>query len=371
MAAIETSGDVVVPQLSPQDRSTILAALEEYTNALAIYRNVLGKPPEDDNDVADCVLSDTEYVAPMAASSGGGGDCDPATDVRNYDSEPIEQLKEQAASAKLYEDSCDDLYARKIMEDLKEEIREKGTFEVLTREVEKLLGQEKAEREEEEEGPMREESERLEKLAEELRQTIGREKIANGLEEKRLPNELTARRETEKRKLIADAELDYVTAWEAARYEQNALRAAMEIEKLEKLLNECRVREENEERVRNERTKFLIRDTEAFEKKTKEWEERYVREKETYEKEIRQLRIEISTREKELKELEEEYRHKQEFIDTCLAEKEALRREKERKEHEQRSAIRIEAWWRGVMVRRKLGPYRPEEKKKKRPKTKK
>ncbi|XP_076377890.1 uncharacterized protein LOC117227569 isoform X2 [Megalopta genalis] len=325
MAAIETSGDVVVPQLSPQDRSTILAALEEYTNALAIYRNVLGKPPEDDNDVADCVLSDT------------------------------------------------DLYARKIMEDLKEEIREKGTFEVLTREVEKLLGQEKAEREEEEEGPMREESERLEKLAEELRQTIGREKIANGLEEKRLPNELTAvqRRETEKRKLIADAELDYVTAWEAARYEQNALRAAMEIEKLEKLLNECRVREENEERVRNERTKFLIRDTEAFEKKTKEWEERYVREKETYEKEIRQLRIEISTREKELKELEEEYRHKQEFIDTCLAEKEALRREKERKEHEQRSAIRIEAWWRGVMVRRKLGPYRPEEKKKKRPKTKK
>lgn len=71
----------------------------------------------------------------------------------------------------------------------------------------------------------------------------------------------TQRRKTEKRKLIADAELDYVTAWEAARYEQNALRANMEIEKLEKLLNECRVREKNEERVHNERAKFLIRDT--------------------------------------------------------------------------------------------------------------
>ncbi|XP_076642413.1 dynein regulatory complex protein 9 [Halictus rubicundus] len=323
MAAIETStaastSSVVVSQLSPQDRSTILAALEDYTNALAIYHDVLENPPEYDNDIDGCILSDT------------------------------------------------DLHMGKIMEELKQEIREKGTFVVLTREVEKLLGQGK------EEQAVREESERLEKLADELRQTIAQEKTADQLEEKRILNELAAeQRETEKLKLIADAELDYVAAWEAARYEQNALRANMEIEKLEKVLNECRVREKNERRVHNERTKFLILDTESFEKKTKEWEGRYFREKEIYEKEIRRLHIEIAARGKELEELEEEYRHKQEFIDTCLTEKETLRLEKERKEHERRSAIRIQAWWRGVMVRRKLGPYRPEEKKKKRPKTKK
>lgn len=62
-----------------------------------------------------------------------------------------------------------------------------------------------------------------------------------------------------------------------------------------------------------------------------------------------------------------QYRRNQEFIDTYLAEKEALKREEEEKERARRSAIRIQAWWRGVMVRRKLGPYRPQEKKKKRP----
>lgn len=50
----------------------------------------------------------------------------------------------------------------------------------------------------------------------------------------------------------------------------------------------------------------------------------------------------------------------------CLNEKEAKRKEKELQERIHKSAIKIQAWWRGVMVRRKLGPYRPAEKKKKR-----
>lgn len=61
-----------------------------------------------------------------------------------------------------------------------------------------------------------------------------------------------------------------------------------------------------------------------------------------------------------------QYHSNQEFIDTYLAEQEALRRQKEHEDHVRRSAIRMQAWWRGVMVRRKLGPYRSEEKKKKR-----
>lgn len=53
-----------VSQLSPQERSTILAMLEEYTTALSVYHNVLEKPAEDDNGIADCLLSNIEYVAP-------------------------------------------------------------------------------------------------------------------------------------------------------------------------------------------------------------------------------------------------------------------------------------------------------------------
>lgn len=61
-----------------------------------------------------------------------------------------------------------------------------------------------------------------------------------------------------------------------------------------------------------------------------------------------------------------QYKEKQKFIDAYLAEKEALKKQKEHEQYVQECAIRIQALWRGVMVRRKLGPYRPEEKKKKR-----
>lgn len=61
-----------------------------------------------------------------------------------------------------------------------------------------------------------------------------------------------------------------------------------------------------------------------------------------------------------------QYCGNQELIDTYLAEQEALKRQKEHEDHVQSSTIRMQAWWRGIMVRRKLGPYRPEEKRKKR-----
>ncbi|XP_053970753.1 dynein regulatory complex protein 9 [Hylaeus volcanicus] len=248
----------------------------------------------------------------------------------------IEHPRERAAFTELYEDS-------KVL-------------------VESLIAHEKEER------SLLAESDKLEEVGAQLEKMFNDETIAIEEKKKRILNELAEeQRDIEKLKLIADAELEYVTAWETARYEQNVLRGEMEIEKLERILNDRRVREKNEERVHNELTKFLTRETASFEEKSKELEERYVRERAMYEREIRRLRWEIKTRRKELEELEVEYRHNQEFIDAYLTEKETLRKEKEQKERARRSAIRIQAWWRGVMVRRKLGPYRPEEKKKKRP----
>lgn len=49
--------------LSPAERQAILALLEEYANALAIYHNTLEKPLERDNCIpVDCIFSGDEYV---------------------------------------------------------------------------------------------------------------------------------------------------------------------------------------------------------------------------------------------------------------------------------------------------------------------
>lgn len=46
---------------SPLERKRILALLEEFTSALAIYHNALKKPAKHDNDISiDCLPIDTE-----------------------------------------------------------------------------------------------------------------------------------------------------------------------------------------------------------------------------------------------------------------------------------------------------------------------
>ncbi|KAL7302896.1 hypothetical protein TKK_0004125 [Trichogramma kaykai] len=67
------------------------------------------------------------------------------------------------------------------------------------------------------------------------------------------------------------------------------------------------------------------------------------------------------------------YQQRQEFVDLCEVENEAERRRLEHEAHRQRCALRIQAWWRGCMVRHKLGSYRPEDRRgrKRQPKAKK
>lgn len=63
MATLAANGS---SRFSPAERPAILAALEEFTNALAIYHSTLRKPTEHDNDIlVDCLPLDTEYVTPL------------------------------------------------------------------------------------------------------------------------------------------------------------------------------------------------------------------------------------------------------------------------------------------------------------------
>lgn len=49
----------------------------------------------------------------------------------------------------------------------------------------------------------------------------------------------------------------YVRAWEEARREQNVLRYQLETDKLAKALNDCHVRERDENRVNSELMRYL------------------------------------------------------------------------------------------------------------------
>ncbi|KYN33980.1 IQ domain-containing protein G, partial [Trachymyrmex septentrionalis] len=276
------------------------------------------------------------------------------------------------------------LYVCSIIEDLKREISEHGTIDVLIKEIERITSQK------EQEHLLIEENENMQIIVAELRKTIADKKTANEMEEERLTKKLTLTRdEKEKLKLIKDVEIKYVRVWEAARREQYVLHYELKMDELKKTLNNHCVRESNENHVNDVLTRYLTQRIALIETWIEQWRQRYDREKKMYEKEIRKVRNEIGNAQKYLEELTTEIKYvgkfalkliryllqycsNQEFIDTYLAEQEALRRQKEHEDHVRHSIIKIQAWWRGVMVRRKLGPYRSEEKKKKKPvKTKK
>ncbi|XP_011065756.1 PREDICTED: IQ domain-containing protein G isoform X3 [Acromyrmex echinatior] len=265
--------------------------------------------------------------------------------------------RREAAREKLLQDS---LYVSSIIEDLKREISEHGTIDVLIKEIERITSQE------EQEHLLIEENESMQIIVAELRKAIADKKTANEKEEERLTKKLTLTRdEKEKLKLIKDVEIKYVRVWEAARREQYVLRYELKMDELKKTLNDHCVRERNENHVNDVLMRYLTRRIALIETRIEQWRQRYDREKKMYEKEIRKVRNEIGNAQKYLEELTTEYCNNQEFIDTYLAEQEALRRQKEHEDHVRLSIIKMQAWWRGVMVRRKLGPYRSEEKKKK------
>ncbi|KAK2585009.1 hypothetical protein KPH14_008538 [Odynerus spinipes] len=321
---------------------------EECTNALVICQEALKRiSKRSTNTINANVLTALERLE------------EADKDILNDEiKELIKDMQERATYNKLEKDS---LYVRGIMEELKKEIRERGSFDVLTKEIERIVSRRK------EEEALFEECAVMKRTATDLRRTLAEEKMSNEAERTRLRNILLdLKNENERVKIASELEEKYLRAWNGAKRGQNSIECEEEWNKLKRSLDDLSTREKMEKRVSEELTKFLVQDIARIEEKIEEWQERYDREKKMYEKEIRKVRIEIEERQRDLEELTREYREKQEFIDAYLVEKEALRKWKEHEEHMRECAIKVQAWWRGVMVRRKLGPYRPEEKKKKR-----
>ncbi|XP_066584653.1 dynein regulatory complex protein 9-like [Prorops nasuta] len=332
---------------SDMDRFVIAALLKECIDAWRVYQNKLNL----------CLMNNAQSVdfgIPQVLLRYSSEDLlSPATKIE------LQKLQEQADLDKIRADS---LYTVNFLERLRMQIQEKGRFDELSDEIENLQNKEK------EEKSRIERSEQAVKEVTTLRKLLGETKIKHAKEEKRLKDYLVAlKEEEEKVKLIGNVEERYVRAWEKARREQNSLQQQIDIKRLEDQIKDCSLRENSKTRVHREKMLFFKQHIMSIESEIEEWRERHRVEGANYEKEIRAIQNEIGIRREELEELTREYRERQEFIEMYEAEKEAARKQKEYEAHVQRTVIRIQAWWRGVMVRRKLGPYRVEEKKKKKP----
>ncbi|XP_044593039.1 dynein regulatory complex protein 9 [Cotesia glomerata] len=276
----------------------------------------------------------------------------------NYNNNSRKQLDQLEILDKLKEDS---LYVRELLEELLEEVEESGSFSTLIKLIENNTSRENNERD------ILVDYEKVQEAVKSFRKTLREFTIARNREMEALKAQLiTLRMEKEKLEFKNELETQYASGWEKAQCEQSSLRCSIILKGLNTSLQDWLIRGKNERRVAREIEAFLKQNILANENAAERWRNRYNQEIKAYETKNNKLRSDIKMKLNRLEMLEDKFKSRQEFIDAYLAEKEAKRVQKEKEDYRRNCSIKIQSWWRGVMVRRKLGPYRLDEKKKKR-----
>ncbi|KAK2895099.1 hypothetical protein QQF64_011739 [Cirrhinus molitorella] len=111
---------------------------------------------------------------------------------------------------------------------------------------------------------------------------------------------------------------------------------------------------EEESNVHKEMEAFLERQHADLQKKLHYWKQRYEKDMKTKEQEITDIKTKRTVIQEKIQELSKKCKHMQEVIIEDRMEKEHLRAKLEKEQMESDAATKIQAWWRGTVVRRGL-----------------
>ncbi|NXP76901.1 DRC9 protein, partial [Ramphastos sulfuratus] len=126
---------------------------------------------------------------------------------------------------------------------------------------------------------------------------------------------------------------------------------------LDKEIQELKSKTDEEIRVHTEIENFLRQQHKKLEEKLEYWVNKYENDMDAKDEELDALQASKANNLERLQRLAEECQMFEETIIRDRAEKEARRKQLEQDALELKSTLKLQAWWRGTMVRRYLGPY--------------
>ncbi|KAM6389752.1 dynein regulatory complex protein 9 isoform 2-T2 [Pluvialis apricaria] len=126
---------------------------------------------------------------------------------------------------------------------------------------------------------------------------------------------------------------------------------------LDEEIQKLRSKTDEEIRVHTEIENFLRQHNNKVEEKLEYWMDKYENDTDAKDEELDALKALKANNLETLQRLATECQMFEETIITNRAEKEAKRRQVEQDALELKSILKLQAWWRGTMVRRNLGPY--------------
>ncbi|XP_004745449.1 dynein regulatory complex protein 9 isoform X1 [Mustela putorius furo] len=132
------------------------------------------------------------------------------------------------------------------------------------------------------------------------------------------------------------------------------------LEEIEKL----RLKTEEENRIHLEIETFLRKEQQKLEEKLEFWMEKFDKDTEMKQNELNALKAAKASDLAHLQELARTIREYEQVIIEDRLEKEKARKKREQDDLELKSIIKLQAWWRGTMVRREIGGFRLPKKEK-------
>ncbi|XP_067635713.1 dynein regulatory complex protein 9 [Eurosta solidaginis] len=163
--------------------------------------------------------------------------------------------------------------------------------------------------------------------------------------------------------LLNKLELRLVQRWEENRFTQASIIGSNEERSLQQKIDDFRRGIANEEIIITQIDKFSEKQFADLYGRIAEWQEKYANEMEKCCAEKREKERQMLVLQKSLERHRETYAKRQQFVSSYLAEKEVERQLYEQQIYRVSCAVRLQAWWRGLMVRRGLGPFKKKAKK--------
>ncbi|XP_043926637.1 dynein regulatory complex protein 9 isoform X3 [Protopterus annectens] len=131
---------------------------------------------------------------------------------------------------------------------------------------------------------------------------------------------------------------------------------------LEEEVLRLRAKIDEETRVHQEIENFLRKLQVELEEKLEYWMEKYDKDTDAKQSELNLLKASKASDLARLQELAKQYRECEQVVIEDRIEKEKERQCREQEEQEVKSCIKIQAWWRGTMVRKGIGSYKKPKK---------
>ncbi|NXY49110.1 DRC9 protein, partial [Ceuthmochares aereus] len=161
--------------------------------------------------------------------------------------------------------------------------------------------------------------------------------------------EMKAKTDIERRYMKKSTDLQVYRTQKKCRNAENVL--GKETQKL-------RSETEEENRVHTETENFLRNRYKIVEEKLEYWIDKYENDMDAKEKELDDLKASKANNLEIMQRIAKECLTFEETIISDRAEKEAKRKKLEQDALELKSILKLQAWWKGTMVRRHLGPYK-------------